>query len=397
MLVVLGEHITTQKGYAFKSKWYSDEGHPIVKVTNFTTDSIDIAKLVRIPEDIARHYMKYQLKTNDVVIQTVGSWPSNPASVVGKTIRVPKSANGALLNQNAVRIEPDETIDKGYLYYLLRNNAFKDYIIGTAQGSASQASITLDSIKTYKFDAPTLEKQKRISQILSSFDHLIENNTHRIAILEEMSNMIYREWFVNFRFPGFEDVVMIDSELGLIPDKWSVGKLQHVAEFVGGGTTTKASYVSDGYPAFSAAGPDGMLPDFEINGPGVVLSAVGARCGRTFRASNKWSSIANTIKILPKNTQLFAWLYHTTGDPRVWPKRGSAQPFISINDAREVICLIPPMQLLTLFNLFVDPIFSLQDNLATRLNILVAARDFLIPRLISGEIDVSQLDIEVAA
>jgi type I restriction enzyme S subunit len=95
----LGEQVEFQKGYAFKSVWYRDVGQPIVKVSDFTDYSVDSKGLVCIPTDIAQNYLKHQLQTGDVVIQTVGSWPNNPASVVGKAIRIPPAASGALLNR----------------------------------------------------------------------------------------------------------------------------------------------------------------------------------------------------------------------------------------------------------------------------------------------------------
>src|SRR5215472_7808938 len=219
----LGEVVQTQKGYAFKSAWYTDTGRPIVKVSDFTDDSIDCSNLVSIPEEIASGYLKYELGVGDVVVQTVGSWPSNPASVVGKCIRIPDTAAGALLNQNAVKLSPSKCIDPRFLYYLLRNQDFKTYIIGTAQGAASQAAITLESIRAYEFDLPPLRTQRQIAGILSAYDDLIENNQRRIKILEEMARSLYREWFVNFRFPGHEKVPLVDSPLGPIPKGWEVG------------------------------------------------------------------------------------------------------------------------------------------------------------------------------
>ena len=80
---VLGDYISTQKGFAFKSTWFVNSGRKIVKVSDFTEDSISPTNLVKIPDDLAEQYSRYSLTVGDVVIQTVGSWPSNPASVVG--------------------------------------------------------------------------------------------------------------------------------------------------------------------------------------------------------------------------------------------------------------------------------------------------------------------------
>jgi type I restriction enzyme S subunit len=165
-VTTLGKYIKTQKGYAFKSSWYQETGVKIVKVSNFTDDSIDINNLISIPEDIAEKYKKYQLFLNDIIIQTVGSWASNPQSVVGKVIKVPEIASKSLLNQNAVKIIPIEPLNNTFLYYILKNDEFKNYIINCAQGAASQASITLEAIKEFKVILPP-------RKIIDSFSNLI--------------------------------------------------------------------------------------------------------------------------------------------------------------------------------------------------------------------------------
>ncbi len=245
-----------------------------------------------------------------------------------------------------------------------------------------------------KVPHPPLETQRAVGSAVRKFDDLIENNRRRIEILEEMARLLYREWFVHFRFPGHEDVELIDSELGPIPEGWEAAGLGESASFVGGSATTKAAYVDEGFTAFSAAGPDGFLPEFDVDGHGVVLSAVGARCGRTFRASGKWSSIANTIKIIPDHEGFEAWLYFVTSDPSIWPKRGSAQPFVSINDARGVRVVTPSRESAAHFEDHARPMLDLQDNLKKQNDVLREARDLLLPRLVSGQLDVSDLDLD---
>jgi type I restriction enzyme S subunit len=168
--VNLGDLIDTQKGFAFKSTWYCDTGRPIVKVSDFTQNSVDASSLTKVPDEIAEKYLRYELRERDVVIQTVGSWPTNPASVVGKCIRVPRTAHKALLNQNSVRLSPGNEVEKRYLYYCLRSSQFSNYIVGTAQGAASQAAITLDAIRTYALSLPPLPTQRKIAAILSAYD-----------------------------------------------------------------------------------------------------------------------------------------------------------------------------------------------------------------------------------
>ena len=171
----LRDYITHKKGFAFKSKDYKTIGIPVVKVTNLTDNSINMNDVIYVNSEIADAIANVRLCTGDTIITTVGSWATNPASVVGKTIKVPKEANGALLNQNAVIIRPlNQNIDKSFLYYLLKNETFGKYLVASAQGSANQASITLDDIYTYKAQIPPLSIQKTIAHILSTLDDKIE-------------------------------------------------------------------------------------------------------------------------------------------------------------------------------------------------------------------------------
>jgi type I restriction enzyme, S subunit len=213
MTTTLGSHISTLKGFAFKSQWYCQTGTPIVRVSDFSDDAVDTTNLNYIPEEMAIEYERYRLTTGDVVIQTVGSWPNNPQSVVGKAIRVPSEASGALLNQNAVRLDPTEGLDKTFLFYLLRNSLFKNYIVGCAQGAASQASITLEAIRNFTFELPPFSIQRKIADVLSAYDDLIEVNARRIRVLEAMAQSVYREWFGN-----------VDAKS--LPRGWAIKELQ---------------------------------------------------------------------------------------------------------------------------------------------------------------------------
>ncbi len=123
-------------------------------------------------------------------------------------------------------------------------------------------------------------------------------------------------------------------------------ELGKVADVNWGDTSvTKASYVVDGFPAYSATGSDGFLPYFDFDRDGIVLSAIGARCGKTWFASGKWSVIKNTIRFWSESKDLDnKYLYWLTADPDFWPKRGAAQPFITIGDARKLKIPLPPLE-----------------------------------------------------
>lgn len=182
--IKLAEVCEFQKGYAFKSKDYQDKGRKIVKVTDLNNYSVNIEGCICINEDKTDDYLRYSLKNDDVIITTVGSWPSNPNSVVGKVVIVPKGAEGALLNQNAVRVRATDKAIQKFIFYTLKNKMFFNYIVGTAQGAANQASITQNDIKNYIFSLPSLLEQKAIADTLSCLDAKIELNNkinHNLA------------------------------------------------------------------------------------------------------------------------------------------------------------------------------------------------------------------------
>ena len=120
--VKLGDYIDTLKGFAFKSAKYTMEGIPIVRASNFTKDSISYDNIKYYSKEDANEYIKYRLTPFDVLVQTVGSWQNNPASVVGKVVCVPTSFSGALLNQNIVKLSPldNECLDNRFLFYRLK-------------------------------------------------------------------------------------------------------------------------------------------------------------------------------------------------------------------------------------------------------------------------------------
>ena len=195
----LGDHIEYVKGFAFKSKDYTETGIPVIRVSNFTDNSIDIKDVYHIPKERFSEFQKVNLIKDDIVIATVGSWPTNPSSVVGKTIRVPPEANNTLLNQNAVRIRSLDKDEQLYFYYVLKDKSFSDYIISTAQGSANQASITLKSILDY--DLPNIdskEKRIKIGKILATYDEKIQLNTLINQTLEQIAQALFKSWFVDF-------------------------------------------------------------------------------------------------------------------------------------------------------------------------------------------------------
>ncbi|PWF24478.1 restriction endonuclease subunit S [Ancrocorticia populi] len=364
---------------------YVDSGVPFLRSQNVRPFVIDTEGMFFIGDEFNAKLRKSSLSVGDVVVIRTG-YPGT-ASVI------PMELDGANC-ADLVIITPSKELNP-HLLAALFNSAYGSNVVKSQLVGSAQQHFNVGSAKRMKIKLPDRRSQDKIADVLCSFNDLIENNRRRVAVLEEMARTIYREWFVKFRYPGHEDVSLVDSELGPIPEGWKVQRLEELGKLVGGNTTTKAAYVATGNVAFSAAGPDGFLPDYEVDGVGVVLSAVGARCGRTFWASGRWSSIANTIKILPYEPQQNAsWLYLATKNPDIWPKRGSAQPFVSINDARGVQIVTADKQTHLAFETCVRPLFDDVDILRQQRDRLASIRDLLLPKLVTGKIDVSTLDLD---
>lgn len=292
---------------------------------------------------------------------------------------------------NTIVLKANDAVDHRFIYSALRISNLR-----SLAGGAAQPVINQGRLKSLEISWPDSRSRERISSLLFAFEELTKINERRIELLEDLARSLYREWFVHFRFPEHDDVGLTEVDGREIPQGWRIGKLGEIAVFTGGSSMTKAAYQESGFLAFSAAGPDGFLDDFEIDGSGVVISAVGANCGRTFRASGKWSSIANTIKVLSRDPSNYAaWLYLVTRNQEIWPRRGSAQPFISINDARNVKVCIPDERTAQRFEKVSGSLFSLADELHRVNRRMYAQRDLLLPRLVTGKLDISDIDLGV--
>jgi len=387
----LGELIDTLKGCAFKSKDYVSEGIPIARVSDFTEDSISEDNLVYLPESLAKEYSIYKLQHNNVIIQTVGSWQYNPASVVGKVIKVPKKLSSSLLNQNAVKLIPHDNVDERFLFYRLKDETFKAHVLGCAQGAANQASITLSTIRRFKFFIPPFDVQQKIAAILCSYDDLIENNLKRIKLLEEMAQITYEEWFVRLKYPGHE-TTPIDSETGL-PVGWKIKKLGEILTLNYGKSLTADVRSNGSVPVYGSAGIVGVHNESIVKGPGVIVGRKG-NVGSIFWSYDDFYPIDTVFFVSSELPLLYirfllSYIEFVNND--------AAVPGLNRNSAYLIKCAIPTLSLIERFEKFVTPLFQTIRNLNSQNQLLKEARDILLPRLMTGMIDVDTVGADLSA
>jgi len=177
----LGETITHRKGFAFKSEDYTDRGIRIIRISDTNETTITNNDPVYISETNIDNFQEYKLFENDLIVTTVGSRPPMWTSVVGKIISIPSHCNGTLLNQNMVKIIPNEkVIIFGFLRDLFRLNRYRTFLTSIVRGNANQGSIALEDLFGFLIPISSLAEQKRIAEVLSAADN--EINLHKEEI-----------------------------------------------------------------------------------------------------------------------------------------------------------------------------------------------------------------------
>ena len=279
------------------------------------------------------------------------------------------------------------------------------------------------------FPIPWPESRHRMAAILAAYDELIENNLRRIQILEEMAQTVYREWFVNFRFPGHEDAALVDSPLGPIPEGWSVRTVADLAGgergVIGGPFGSKLGrkdYVEAGVPVIRGANLNGSLgfddrgfvfvsPDkFEdLRGnaavPGDIIVTQRGTLGQVglvplsspfaeFVVSQSQMRVRANTEVTSTEFVYYTLRWPSTNRRLVDHAMVAGVPHINLGILRDFEIASPPQAVAATYARMVAPQRQHMENLFRQNATLRTTRDLLLPRLVSGEIDVSDLDID---
>lgn len=317
-------------------------------------------------------------------------------------------------NQQINTIIPNSGFDAEYLYYYFATRREELLSIGAA-GGVRTPIINKSSFEAMEVELPALRCQRSIASILCAYDDLIENNTRRIAILEEMARRLYEEWFVRFRFPGHEGVRMVESELGLVPEGWDFAAVQDVMETHGGGTPSKTepNYWTDGQvnwysptdltraKTVFAGASSSKITDLGLSKssaklfpPMSVMMTSRATLGVIAVNTTAASTNQGFITCIPSERfplwLLYHWLKENAG---IFENLATGATFKEITKGvfRKIELLVPPLEMSKAFELSVGPMMSLVLQLELKNANLRTTRDLLLPKLISGELDVSTL------
>lgn len=390
--VTLGDHVDLLSGFAFKSKEFTDdpEAIPLVKGENVHQGFIDWKIAKRWPSTQLEGCEKYFLEPEDVVLAMDRPWIEAGLKWAWIRPEHPK----ALLVQRVSRMRGLGDLDTRFLRYIIGSHQFTDYIRPIVTG-VNVPHISGGQIKGFKFRLPPLPTQRKIALILSAYDDLIENNTRRIAILEEMAQAIYREWFVNFRFPGHENVKLVDSPLGKIPEGW-LKPLGDVVTLKRGYDLPQKDRRPGKVPIVSSSGVTDYHDSWMVEGPGVVTGRYGT-LGKVFFVDGEF---------WPLNTSLYVQEFHGNEPLLVVhllqsldlanQNAAGAVPGLNRNALHMIDVVFPPNEFQREILPFIYSIENQSRNLRKKNDNLRTTRDLLLPKLISGQLDVEDLDIDVS-
>jgi type I restriction enzyme S subunit len=354
-------------------------------------------KLRRVPEEkIIRKF--------DVLINSTG------VGTLGRVAQVLDLSEPTTVDSHVTIVRPNpDVVIPGYFGFAVRE---REALITTlGEGSTGQTELSRDKIGNIVINIPSVSTQRAIAHILGTLDDKIELNRKMNETLEAIAQAIFKSWFVDFdpvkaKAEGRKPVGMPeeiaalfpdsfeDSELGRIPKGWRMVELGNIADVNWGDTSvTKKKYVPTGVIAFSASGADGFLPYFDHDRTGVVVSAIGANAGTTWLVFGKWSCIKNTLRFWSVERQISTeYLYFATLGKDRWPLRGSAQSFISQEDARRLKILYPMNSIAQNFGQQISFLYSRVANTKKQIISISELRDTLLPKLISGEIRIKDAE-----
>ncbi len=416
--VPLGELASFRNGVNYSKKNFG-EGIPVLGVSNFG-DRL-LAPLVGLdeirPDGVVRP--EHLLQDNDIIfVRSNGN-----RKLIGRSLLLQGVDTPVTHSAFTIRLRFESTAAwPRYYSYVFRTDLIRATL--SAQGGGTNiVNLNQDILSRLPVPVPPLPTQKRIASILSAYDDLIENNTKRIKILEEMARALYREWFVHFRFPGHENVKLVDSPMGKIPEGWEVVALEDIVTTIidyRGKTPKKlgGDWSSEGIMALSAKNIKGgglvrldqarfvdeTLYDRWMKVPlekhDVLMTSEAPMGELYYLATNECYCLSQRLFALRANPSRCrpAFFYRQLESESVQGSieaRGTGATVKGIRQAllRQVPVMIPSGAIQNQFVEFADPLEEQLGVLRGKNAILRQTRDLLLPKLISGEIDVDTLEL----
>lgn len=378
----------------------AEEGPIFLGIKNITEDGrLDLSDIRHISETEFPNWTRRVMPQAGDIVFTY-------EATLNRYAIIPKGFRGCLGRRLAL-IRPDSSkVDTKYLFYYFFSDEWRRIIANNLTLGSTVDRIPLISFPKFKVRVPPLPIQRTIASILCAYDELIENNTRRIAVLEETARLLYQEWFVKFRFPGHEEVKMVESALGMVPEGWEVVTLGTLANETRRGVNPETIDSETPYfglehlPRRSIALSEwGIAQDvqstklsFQKND--ILFGKIRPYLHKVGVAPLNGVCSSDTIVISPKQEKYFglvlccvssdSFVYHANKT-----SQGTQMPRANWSILTKYLLALPPEPLLTLFDETIHSFVIAIHNWIFHNRVLRRTRDKLLPKLVSGEINVS--------
>lgn len=417
----LGELIRVKHGFAFKSEFFSPEGkHIVLTPGNFYESGGFKSRGDKDRFYTGEYPEQYLLKKDDLIV----AMTEQGEGLLGSSSLIPDN-DMFLHNQRLglVEIIEPEKVDKYFLYLVFNNPIIRHQISGSATGTKVKHTAP-ERIYRCKFKFPSRPLQKKIAAVIYSYNNIIENNLKRIKLLEEMAQITYEEWFVRLKFPGHETAVF-DEETGL-PEGWTHSKLERLAEVTSSKRVFLSDYVEEGVRFYRGKEIIKKSKNEDVSDPlyisfskfeelkkkfgapqsgDILITAVGT-LGYPYQVSESdeqfYFKDGNLIwlrNIISKQVSNYLISLFQSEDFKSSLNNisiGSSQKALTIKSVKGISLLKPAETILDKFNEVIKPTFDCTRNLLKQITMLKEARDILLPRLMTGMIDIEQVELPEA-
>lgn len=395
-----------------------EKGLPMASVKDLTQFGINLESCRQISEEDFEKlvHLGCQPEGGDVLIAKDGN------SALDTVCEVKKKQDVVLLSSIAILRPNLKKITSSFLRYYLDSDITRQYLKNGFITGAAIPRVILKDFKRAKIKLPPADVQRKITAVLSAYDDLIENNTRRIAILEEMAQALYREWFVHFRFPGHEAAAFVEVEgYGRVPGGWEVRPLGDVCNSIKDGDWIETKdqggedyrllqvsnvglgeFVETGNFRFITQEAFERLRCQEILPGDILVSRMPRPTGRAWLVTEMpWRMVtAVDVAIVtadPEKSDPVFLTYLMNSQPHLdlveKHQSGTTRPRISRRNLMTLKILVPPLNLQTKYKDFAGKNYELVTLLRNKITNLRQTRDLLLPRLISGELDVSRIQV----
>lgn len=377
----------------------AQQGIPFVTISNINSmNQLDFSDTMFVPKEYYQSLdEKRKVRKGDVLYSVVGSF--------GIPVLIKEERPFVFQRHIAILRPKEDIVDSGFLFYTMLSRDFYAKADAVAIGAA-QRTVSLGSLRNIKIDVPSLESQKHIADILSAYDDLIENNQKQIKLLEEAAQRLYKEWFVDLRFPGHENTKIVDG----VPEGWNWCKLEDAIQFDPKVTLTKERMKQ--FVPMSALSTSSMVLDesqftetttnsgSKFQNGDTLLARI-TPClenGKTAYVSGLESdegTVGSTEYIVMRAKTINSYMAYLLA--RTDDFRQSAINSMSGSDGRQRVksdklkmldYLQPTSELVEKFENVEEPIFEKIYRLSKQMQQARQARDLLLPKLMSGEVEV---------